>query len=278
MRAFPSLPVSPLSALDGLSLDKIQAFFPLEWSEPLRQARETVTEQDANFFFPAPFLNVSQYEKDRPSAYLECLLSCYPATSLGRGAKIELIFRVVCCFMRWLGEQCNYRCMKPCVEILACGVLPVLKPAQEPARNWGLSGFLAVPMLAAGGAERCILAEVQYVCPWKSGSCSSSRPGYFGPRQAASCRERQRAAVTGGERSPSLLQFLWPQVLLEEPWWRCHGSHRRITLCFQTPSDLPRGAAAVSAGLACPVLKRPLPNRGGMCCGVAVTEARSPRS
>lgn len=126
----------PLSALGGLLLDKMRAGFVLEWSESLRPARETVAERNANFFFPpAPFLNASRYEKHRPSAYPERTLSCYPAARLGRGVEIGLIFRLVCYFMQWPGEQCNYRCVKPFVEIFTCSILSVLTPAREPARS-----------------------------------------------------------------------------------------------------------------------------------------------
>lgn len=34
-------------------------------------------------------------------SYPEHLLSCYPATRLGRGVKIGLILRLVCCFTQW---------------------------------------------------------------------------------------------------------------------------------------------------------------------------------
>lgn len=99
MRTFPCLPSPLLSALDGLLLDKIWVVFSLEWSKALAWARKMVTEPDANFFSRPPFLNVSQYEKHHPSAYPECLLSCYLAMPRGRGVNIELIFRLVCCFM-----------------------------------------------------------------------------------------------------------------------------------------------------------------------------------
>jgi len=55
MRTLPCLPAL-LPALDGLSLEKIWAFFALEWSKSLRQVQEMVREQDARFFFPTPFL------------------------------------------------------------------------------------------------------------------------------------------------------------------------------------------------------------------------------
>lgn len=51
MRMFPCLPFSPLSALDGLSLDKIQVSFSVAQSMSLKQARDLITEPDANSFF-----------------------------------------------------------------------------------------------------------------------------------------------------------------------------------------------------------------------------------